>query len=48
MQVFLYYKNRAATLNGLEHQEILLILSEGARRKILGKTRRLKKAELND
>jgi hypothetical protein len=47
-QVFLYYKNRAATLSGLEHQEILLTLSEGARRKILGKTRRLRKAELND
>ncbi len=39
---------RAATLSGLEHQEILLTLSEGVRRKILGKTRRLSKAELND
>ena len=47
-KVFLYYKNRVATLSGLEHQEILLTLDEGPRRRILGKTRRLRKAELDD
>jgi len=47
-KVFLYYKNRVATLSGLEHQEMLLTLSEGARRRILGKTRRLRKVELDD
>lgn len=43
-KVFLYYKNRATNLNLLEHQELLLNLSEGARRRILGKTRRLRKS----
>jgi hypothetical protein len=45
-KVILYYKNRVAYLRGLEYQELLLTLSEGARRRILGKTRRLRKAEL--
>ena len=45
-KVFLYYKNRATALSGLEHQELLLTLSEGARRRVLGKTRRLMKMEL--
>ncbi len=45
-KVFIYYQNRVATLTGLEHQELLLTLSEGARRRILGKTRRLLRTEL--
>ena len=48
MQIFLYYKNRVATVTGLEHQEMLLTLSEGARRRILGKVRRLRKAEIGE
>ena len=47
-KVFLYYKNRVATLTSLEHQEMVLTLKEGPRRRILGKTRRLLKAELGD
>ena len=42
-KVFLYYRNRVASLDILEYQEILLSLKEGARRRILGKTRRLRK-----
>ena len=35
-KVFLYYKNRACTLDILEYQELLLTLPEGPRRRILG------------
>jgi hypothetical protein len=42
-KVFLYYQNRVADFDILEYQEILLTLSEGARRRILGKTKRLRK-----
>ena len=42
-KVFLYYQNRTANLDILEYQEMLLTLSEGARRRILGKTKRLRK-----
>lgn len=42
-KVFLYYQNRAANLDILEYQEMLLTLAEGARRRILGKTKRLRK-----
>jgi hypothetical protein len=45
-KVFLYYKNRVGTLTSLEHQELVLTLSEGARRRILGKTRQLRKHEM--
>ena len=42
-KVLLYYRNRVASLGLLEYQEILQFLKEGARRRILGKTRRLRK-----
>lgn len=42
--VIIYCQNRFATLSTLEYTEILLTLSEIARKKILEKTRRLRKA----
>jgi hypothetical protein len=45
-KVVLYYENRVAYLRILEYQELLLSLAEGARRRILGKTRRLRRGEL--
>ena len=44
--IALYYQQRFGLLTGYEHQEILLTLREGARRKALGKTRRLRRAQL--
>lgn len=46
-KVVLYYKNRVAYLRILEYQELLLGLAEGARRRILGKTRRLRRGEVD-
>jgi len=40
--VVLYSKNRAAYLTPLEHQEALLSLPEGARRRVLAKTKELR------
>jgi hypothetical protein len=45
-KVALYYQQRFGHFNNYEYQEILLTLSEGARRKVLGKTRRLRRAQL--
>ena len=45
-KVFLYYQNRVGTLSPLEHQHLVLTLDEGPRRRILGKTKSLLKAEL--
>ncbi len=41
--IIIYYDNRFATLTTLEYTEILLTLAEPARKKILEKTRRLRK-----
>ena len=45
-KVALYYRQRFGMLTAYEHQELLLTLPEGARRKALGKTRRLRRAQL--
>ena len=42
----LYYKQRFGMFNVYEYQELLLTLREGARRKVLGKTRRLRRSQL--
>ncbi|MBI2369110.1 MAG: hypothetical protein HYV08_02525, partial [Deltaproteobacteria bacterium] len=42
-QIILYYRQRFAYLSPLEYQELLLTLSPAARRKILAKTRRLRR-----
>lgn len=44
-KVALYYKQRFGMFTAYEHQELLLTLREGARRKALGKTRRLRRAQ---
>jgi hypothetical protein len=44
--VIVYYQNRYTTLGIYQYQEILLELQEGARRKALGKTRQLRRAQL--
>jgi len=41
--ILLYYQNYVARLSPLEYQEVLLTLAEPARRKILAKTRRLRR-----
>lgn len=41
--VILYYHNCFAFLSALEYQELLLTLTEEARKKILAKTRRLRR-----
>jgi len=41
--ILLYYKNYVAYLSPLQHQELVLTLSETARKKILAKTRRLRR-----
>ncbi len=41
--ILLYYRNYVARLSPLEYQEVLLTLKESARRKILAKTRRLRR-----
>ena len=44
--LFLYYAGRYGAFGAYEYQELLLTLPEGARRKVLGKTRRLRRAQL--
>jgi Transposase DDE domain len=41
--ILLYYRNYVARLSPLQYQEVLLTLKESARRKILAKTRRLRR-----
>ena len=45
-QIALYYRNRFGLFDSYEYQEELLTLSEGARRKALGNTRRLRRTQL--
>jgi len=45
-QVALYHQQRYGLFSVYEYQELLLSLREGARRKVLGKTRRLRRAQL--
>ena len=45
-RLVLYSGNRVTYLTPLEHQEILLTLREGARRRILARTRQLKERQL--
>ena len=42
--VLIYYQNYVAYLSPLEHQELLLTLNEKARKKILAKTRKLRRS----
>jgi Transposase DDE domain len=42
--ILIYYQNYVAFLSPLQHQEMVLTLSEPARRKILAKTRKLRRA----
>jgi len=42
--IVIYYQNYVAYLSPLEHQELVLTLSEPARKKILAKTRRLRRS----
>jgi len=41
--IVIYYRNYVAYLSPLEHQELVLTLGEEARKKILAKTRRLRR-----
>lgn len=45
--VLIYYKNYVAYLSPLEHQELVLTLNEQARKKILAKTRKLRRSLAN-
>jgi len=45
-RLVLYSKGRVTYLTPLEHQELLLTLTEGAKRRILAKTRKLKERQL--
>lgn len=45
--VLIYYKSYVACLSPLEHQELVLTLGEEARKKILAKTRRLRRSLAN-
>lgn len=45
--ILIYYKNYVACLSPLEHQELALTLGEQARKKILAKTRRLRRGLVN-
>lgn len=45
--ILIYYKNYVACLSPLEHQELVLTLDEKARKKILTKTRRLRRSLAN-
>jgi hypothetical protein len=45
-QITLYTRQRFGLFSSYEYQELLLTLPEGARRKALGKTRRLRRAQL--
>jgi hypothetical protein len=42
--ILIYYKNFVAYLSPIEHQELVLTLNESARKKILIKTRRIKRS----
>lgn len=42
--ILIYYRHYVACLSPLQHQELLLTLSEQARKKILAKTRRLRRS----
>jgi hypothetical protein len=42
--IVIYYQNYMAFLTPLQHQELILTLSESARKKILAKTRRLRRS----
>jgi len=42
--IVIYYQNYMAFLSPLQHQELVLTLSESARKKILAKTRRLRRS----
>jgi hypothetical protein len=42
--IVIYYRNHVAYLSPLQHQELVLTLGEAARRKILAKTRRLRRS----
>lgn len=42
--ILIYYQNYVACLSPLQHQELVLTLSEQARKKILAKTRRLRRS----
>jgi len=42
--ILIYYQNYVACLSPLEHQELVLTLDEEARKKILAKTRRLRRS----
>ena len=42
--IVIYYQNYMAFLSPLQHQELVLTLSESARKKILTKTRRLRRS----
>lgn len=42
--ILIYYQNYVACLSPLEHQELVLTLDEQARKKILAKTRRLRRS----
>lgn len=42
--IVIYYQNYVACLSPLQHQELVLTLSEQARKKILAKTRRLRRS----
>lgn len=42
--ILIYYRNYVARLTPLEHQELVLTLDEEARKKILAKTRRLRRS----
>ena len=41
--IVIYYQNYVAYVSPLEHQELVLTLNEAARKKILSKTRRLRR-----
>jgi len=45
-KIVLHYQQHFGTYDPYEYQELLLTLREGARRKVLGKTRRLRRAQL--
>jgi len=45
--VLIYYKSYVACLSPLEHQELVLTLNEKARKKILAKTRKLRRSLAN-
>ena len=45
--ILIFYQNHVAYLSPLEHQELLLTLNEKARKKILAKTRKLRRSLAN-